>query len=148
MKYSVYLSVMLFFGVTTIMSAQKNIVSTEQAPKAIGPYNQAVVAGNMLFASGQLGLIPETGKFIEGGVKEQTDQVFKNLNAVLEHGGFSLSDIVSCTVYLKDMNDFPAMNEVYAKYFTSDYPSRATVQVSRLPKDGLVEISCIAVHTQ
>ena len=148
MKYSFYLTLFFFFGVTTIMSAQKTVVYTEQAPKAIGPYNQAVVVGNMLFSSGQIGLIPETGVFVEGGVKEQTHQVLKNLKAVLEKGGFSLSDIVSCTVFLKDMNDFPAMNEVYAKYFTSDYPSRATVQVSRLPKDGLVEINCIAVRAQ
>lgn len=134
----------LIFGVSQAM-AQKHIIATDHAPKAIGPYNQAVVAGNFLFVSGQLGLIPETGVFVEGGVTEQTEQVFKNLEAVITAAGFTTNDVVSCTVYLKSMNDFPAMNAVYAKHFTTDYPSRATVEVSRLPKDGLVEISCIAV---
>lgn len=136
---------LLIIGVIGTMSAQKTIVSTSSAPKAIGPYNQAVIAGNMMFLSGQLGIDPATGNFVAGGVKEQTDQVLKNLSAVLAQGGCAIADVVSCTVYLKSMNDFPAMNEIYAKYFSENAPSRATVEVARLPKEGLVEISCIAV---
>ncbi len=137
-----------FFGVTFTMSAQKIIVATPDAPKALGPYSQAVVVGNMLFASGQIPIDPKTGNFVEGGISEQTEQVLRNLQTVIEHAGFAMTVVVSCTVYLKDMNDFTKMNEVYAKHFTSEFPSRATVQVSRLPKDALVEISCSAVRAQ
>ena len=141
----VRITLIIFLGVITSMSAQKVIISTDKAPKAIGPYSQAVVSGNMLFVSGQIPIDPQTGAFVEGAVKEQTEQVFKNLEAIITASDFAIADVVSCTVYLKSMNDFAAMNEVYAKHFATDYPSRATVEVARLPKDALVEISCIAV---
>lgn len=141
------LIIAIIIGVFNTMSAQKRIISTTEAPKAIGPYNQAVAAGNMLFASGQLGIDPATGNFVPGGVKEQTEQALKNLKAVVVQAGFTMAEVVSCTVYLKNMNDFPVMNGVYATYFPADAPSRATVEVARLPKDGIVEISCIAVKT-
>ena len=133
------LCVQISFAQTT-----RSVVATEKAPKAIGPYSQAVIAGNLVFASGQLGIDPATNAFVSGGIKEQTEQVLKNLKAVLTEAGSSLERVASCTVYLKDMNDFAAMNEIYAKYFPTKPPSRATVQVAKLPKDGLVEISCIA----
>lgn len=127
------------------MSHHREPVHTDKAPKALGPYSQANVAGNMVFVSGQLGLDENTGSFVDGGVQEQTDKVLKNLSAILEAAGAALDDVTACTVFLKDMNDFAAMNEVYARYFTSNPPSRAAIEVARLPKDGLVEISCIAV---
>lgn len=127
------------------MSHHRETVHTDKAPKALGPYSQAVTAGHMVFVSGQLGLDPETGNFVEGGVKEQTERVLQNLIAILEAAGATLGDVTACTVFLKDMNDFAAMNEVYARHFTANPPSRAAIEVARLPKDGLVEISCIAV---
>lgn len=128
------------------MSHHREIVHTDNAPKALGPYSQANVAGTMVFVSGQLALDPATGDFVPGGVREQTEQVLKNMTAILEAAGAKLSDVTACTVYLKDMNDFAAMNEVYAKYFSENPPTRAAIQVARLPKDGIVEISCIAVR--
>jgi 2-iminobutanoate/2-iminopropanoate deaminase len=128
----------------SLAQTTRAVVATDKAPKAIGPYSQAIIAGNLVFASGQLGIDPATNAFVPGGIKEQTEQVLNNLKAVLTEAGSSLEGVASCTVYLKDMNDFAAMNEVYAKYFPSKPPSRATVQVAKLPKDGLVEISCIA----
>ena len=121
------------------------IVSTEKAPGAIGPYSQAMKANGMLFCSGQIPIDPATGEFVEGGVAEQTEQVFKNLIAVLEAGGSSLEDVVKTTVFLADMNDFAAMNEIYGRYFDSNKPARTTVQAARLPRDARVEIECIAV---
>jgi 2-iminobutanoate/2-iminopropanoate deaminase len=123
----------------------KEIVSTDRAPGAIGPYSQAIKAGGMMFCSGQIPIDPATGEFVAGGVAEQTEQVFKNLMAVLEAGGSDLDGVVKTTVFLADMNDFSAMNEVYAKYFDSNKPARATVQAARLPRDAKVEIECIAV---
>lgn len=125
--------------------AMSEIISTDKAPGAIGPYSQAVKANGMLFCSGQIPIDPATGEFVPGGVAEQTEQVFKNLIAVLEAGGTSLEGVVKTSVFLADMGDFAAMNEVYAKYFDSNKPARATVQAARLPKDALVEIDCIAV---
>ncbi|HOJ04658.1 MAG TPA: RidA family protein [Bacteroidota bacterium] len=127
------------------MSHHREIVHTDQAPKAIGPYSQANIAGNLVFVSGQLGFDPATGNFVDGGVREQTEQALRNMRAILEAAGASLADVTACTVYLKDMNDFAAMNEVYATFFSENPPSRAAIQVARLPKDGIVEISCIAV---
>lgn len=127
------------------MSHHRETVHTDKAPKALGPYSQAVTAGTMVFVSGQLGLDPETGNFVGGGVQEQTERVLQNLTAILEAAGATLGDVTACTVFLKDMNDFAAMNEVYARHFTANPPSRAAIEVARLPKDGLVEISCIAV---
>ena len=121
------------------------IISTEKAPGAIGPYSQAIKANGMLFCSGQIPIDPATGEFVAGGVTEQTEQVFKNLIAVLEAGDASLNSVVKTSVFLADMGDFAAMNEVYAKYFDSNKPARATVQAAGLPKGALVEIDCIAV---
>ena len=123
----------------------KEIVSTENAPGAIGPYSQAIKANGMLFCSGQIPIDPATGEFVEGGVAEQTEQVFKNLVAVLNAGGTSLEGVVKTTVFLADMNDFAAMNEVYARFFSDNKPARATVQAARLPRDARVEIECIAI---
>ena len=127
-------------------------VSTDAAPAAIGPYSQAVStaggpgpAGPLLFTSGQLPIDPQTGAFVPGGIAEQTAQVLKNLQAVLEAGGSSLGRVVKTTVFLKDMNDFAAMNAVYASFFASRPPARSTVEVARLPKDSLVEIEAVAV---
>jgi 2-iminobutanoate/2-iminopropanoate deaminase len=122
----------------------KQAISTTGAPKAIGPYSQAVRAGQLLFLSGQVALDPATGQMVEGGITEQTRRVFENLKAVLEAGGRSFTDVVRTTVFLADMNDFAAMNEVYGQYFNEPYPARATVQVARLPKDARVEIDLIA----
>jgi 2-iminobutanoate/2-iminopropanoate deaminase len=120
------------------------IVATENAPGAIGPYSQAVESGGMLFCSGQIPIDPATGEFVEGGVAEQTRQVLRNLDAVLKAGGSGLERVVKTTVFLADMNDFSAMNEVYAEFFSVNKPARATVQAARLPRDARVEIECIA----
>ena len=123
----------------------KEIVATSRAPQAIGPYSQAVRAGNLVFASGQIPIDPATKEFVAGGVAEQTEQVLKNLKAVFEAAGIGLDQIVKTTVFLADMNDFTAMNEVYGKYFAENPPARATVQAARLPRDAKVEIEAIAV---
>lgn len=123
----------------------KEIISTENAPGAIGPYSQAVRTGNMIFCSGQIPIDPATGEFVSDNVAEQTEQVLQNLNAVLEAAGSSLNNVVKTTVFLADMNDFVAMNEVYARFFSENKPARATVQAARLPKDARVEIDCIAL---
>ena len=123
----------------------KEIIATEDAPQAIGPYSQAVRAGNMVFASGQIPLDPATKEFVPGGIAEQTEQVLKNLTAVFAAAGVGMDQIVKTTVFLADMNDFTAMNEVYGKYFSDNPPARATVQAARLPRDAKVEIEAIAV---
>ena len=123
----------------------KEIIATENAPQAIGPYSQAVRAGNMVFASGQIPLDPATKEFVPGGIAEQTEQVLRNLKAVFAAAGVEMAQIVKTTVFLADMNDFTAMNEVYGKYFAEKPPARATVQAARLPKDAKVEIEAIAV---
>ena len=122
----------------------KQIISTEDAPRAIGPYSQAVRAGNFVFLSGQIPIDPATGNFVEGGVAEQTEQVLKNISAVLAASGTSLENVVKTTVFLADMNDFAAMNEVYGRFFKENPPARATVQAARLPRDARVEIEAIA----
>ena len=123
----------------------KQIIQTKQAPQAIGPYSQAVRAGGFVFASGQIPLDSQTGEFVAGGVAEQTEQVLRNLSAVLEAAGTSLERVVKTTVFLADMNDFAAMNEVYGRYFSEDAPARATVEAARLPRDARVEIEAIAM---
>ena len=123
----------------------KEIISTEKAPGAIGPYSQAVKAGNMVFCSGQIPIDPTTGEFASNNVAEQTHQVLSNLSAVLEAAGTSLNNVVKTTVFLADMNDFTAMNEIYAEFFSDNKPARATVQAARLPRDARVEIECIAI---
>jgi len=120
------------------------VVSTENAPGAIGPYSQAIKANGMVFCSGQIPIDPSTGQFVSDGVAEQTEQVFKNLIAVLEAAGTDLGRVVKTTVFLADMNDFAAMNEVYGRFFNDNKPARATVQAARLPRDAKVEIECIA----
>jgi 2-iminobutanoate/2-iminopropanoate deaminase len=122
----------------------KEIISTENAPGAIGPYSQAVKVGNLVFCSGQIPIDPETGEFVSEDVAEQTEQVIKNLSAVLEAAGTNLNNVVKTTVFLADMNDFAVMNDIYAKHFT-EKPARATVQAARLPRDARVEIEVIAV---
>jgi 2-iminobutanoate/2-iminopropanoate deaminase len=122
----------------------KTVISTEQAPKAIGPYSQAVVHNGLAFLSGQIPLDPATGQLIEGDIAAQTERVLENLRAVLEASGSSLGQVLKTTVFLKNMGEFPKMNEVYARYFPSDAPARSTVEAARLPKDVQVEIDCIA----
>lgn len=126
--------------------ALKKVVATEGAPRAIGPYSQAIVANGFVFTSGQIPLDPPTGEFVAGGIAEQTEQVFRNLVAVLEAAGTSLERIVKTTVFLADMNDFAAMNEVYARYFAGEFPARSTVQAARLPRDARVEIEVVALR--
>ena len=123
----------------------RDVVATANAPKAIGPYSQAIRAGNMIFCSGQIALDPITNQVIDGDIAAQTERVLKNLSAVLWEAGSNLEQVVKTTVFLKSMNDFAAMNEVYGRFFTKQPPARSTVEVSRLPKDVLVEIDVIAV---
>ncbi|QQS42471.1 MAG: RidA family protein [Acidobacteriota bacterium] len=123
----------------------KEIISTDQAPGAIGPYSQAVKAGNLLFCSGQIPIDPSTGEFVSDDIAEQTEQVLLNLKAVLAAGGAELTSVVKTTVFLKEMADFAAMNEVYARHFSETKPARATVAAAGLPKGARVEIECIAV---
>ena len=122
----------------------KKIISTEKAPAAIGPYAQGVAAGKLIITSGQLPLDPATGAFPEG-IKEQTRQSLTNVKAILEEGGAGMGDVIKTTVFLSDMNNFAAMNGVYATFFEGACPARSAVEVARLPKDALVEIECIAV---
>ena len=123
----------------------REIVVTDKAPGAIGPYSQAIKTGGMIFCSGQIPIDPETGEFVSNDIGEQTEQVLKNLSAVLEAGGSSLGNVVKTTVFLADMSDFAVMNEVYGRYFSDNKPARATVQAARLPRDAKVEIECIAI---
>ena len=123
----------------------KKIVASPKAPKAVGTYSQAVIADKTIYVSGQLPIDATTGEFVPGGVKEQLHQVFKNLQYVLEEGGYSFDDVVKTNVYLSDMAYFAALNEVYALYFKEPYPARVAFQVAALPKNALVEIEVIAV---
>jgi 2-iminobutanoate/2-iminopropanoate deaminase len=125
-------------------SLKREAVSSPSAPRAIGPYSQAIRAGSLLFLSGQIPLDPATGEMVSGDIAAQTHRVFQNLAAILQAAGASFDNVVRTTVYLADMNDFPAMNEVYGTYFSSPAPARATVQAARLPKDARVEIDLIA----
>lgn len=122
----------------------RQAVSTPTAPKAIGPYSQGIRAGSLLFVSGQVPIDPATGQIVGGDIAAQTHRVFQNIGEILKAGGASFDHVVRTTVFLTDMNDFAAMNDVYATYFTSPAPARATVEVSRLPKDARVEIDVIA----
>ena len=123
----------------------RQAVATDQAPKAIGPYSQGIRASNLLFVSGQIPIDPATGNLIQGDIAAQTRRVFENLTAILKAAGGSLDNVVRTTVFLADMGDFAAMNEVYAGYFTNPAPARSTVQAARLPKDARIEIDVIAV---
>ncbi len=126
----------------------KDIIATDRAPQAIGPYSQAVRAGSLVFASGQITINPATGEFVAGGIAEQTEQVLRNLSAVFEAAGLSLNQVVKTTVFLVDMDDFTVMNEVYGRFFGQQPPARATVQAARLPRDARVEIEAIAVVSE
>lgn len=123
----------------------KKEVKTDKAPQAIGPYSQGIVANGFVFCSGQIPIVPQTGQLSTGSIEDQTRQVLKNVNAVLEAAGTSLDNVVKATVFLQDMNDFAAMNKVYAEFFKTPFPARAAVQVARLPKDVKVEIEVIAI---
>ena len=120
------------------------IVQTDKAPKAVGPYSQAIVANGFVFCAGQIGLDPQSGNLVEG-IEEQTHRVVKNLQAVLEGAGSDLTQIVKTTIFIKDMNEYTKVNEIYATYFAENKPARATVEVARLPKDALVEIEAVAI---
>ena len=123
----------------------KTVINAKKAPAAVGPYVHAVKAGNLVFTSGQIGLIPETGVLAEG-IVAQTEQVLKNLGAVLEEAGLSYEDVIKTTVFLDDINDFATVNEIYAKYFIGDAPDRSCVEVAALPKGALIEIEVIAAE--
>ena len=123
----------------------REIIQTDSAPQAIGPYSQAIKTNGMIFASGQIPTDPATGQFVAGGIEEQTEQVLKNLAAVLEAAGSSLDRVVKTTVFLADMQEFTAMNAVYGKFFSQNPPARATVEAARLPRDARVEIEAIAL---
>jgi 2-iminobutanoate/2-iminopropanoate deaminase len=123
----------------------REVIATEQAPQAIGPYSQAIRAQGLIFTSGQIAIDPATAQIIGGDVSAQTDRVLKNLAAILQASGSSLEKVLRCTVFLKNMGDFAAMNEVYGRYFTQAPPARSTVEVARLPKDVLIEIDVIAL---
>ncbi len=122
----------------------KNVIATKKAPGAIGPYSQAIEANGLVFVSGQIPLVPETGEMVNGGIEEQTARVLENLKAILEAAGTSMDAAVKTTVYIKNIGDFGKVNEIYAKYFTKDCPARVCVEVSNLPKGALVEIDVIA----
>ncbi|HWW50304.1 MAG TPA: RidA family protein [Verrucomicrobiae bacterium] len=123
----------------------KEVISTEKGPKAIGPYSQAIKANGLIFTAGQIAFDPATGQIVEGDIARQTVRVFENLKAIVEAAGSSLDKAVKATVYLKDMNDFEAMNEVYARYLRANPPARSTVEVTRLPRDVRVEVDLITL---
>lgn len=124
----------------------REVISTDNAPAAIGPYSQAVRVGNRLYLSGQIGIDPSTGQLVEGGIEAQTRQVLENLKAVLEAAGFGFESVVQAQVFLADLNDYATMNVVYKTYFDKSFPARAAVQVARIPRDALVEIVMVAVR--
>ena len=124
---------------------KKRAVQTDKAPKAIGPYSQAIRAGNFLFLSGQVAFDPATGELVKGNIVEQTRRVLENMRAVLESEGLGLADVVKTTVFMKNIEDFARMNEIYASYFSSPHPARSTIEVARLPRDVQIEIEAIAL---
>ena len=123
----------------------KSVVYSESAPEPIGPYSQAIQAGNMLFVSGQIAIQRSSGKFIVGSIEEETIQVMTNIRDILTSAGMDFTNVVKSSIFMKDMNNFPKINEVYGRYFKENPPARESIEVSRLPKDVNVEISCIAV---
>jgi len=138
----------LLLALTLVGNAQsggKRAVEAADAPKAIGPYSQAIIANGFVFTAGQVGADPKTGTLVEGGIEPQTEQVLKNIESVLKAAGSSFDDVVKTTVFLADMNDFAKMNEIYAKRFRTPFPARSTVQVARLPRDAKIEIETVAV---
>jgi len=143
-KISVVLCVVFLLLVSSAVFAAGKIVSTENAPKAIGPYSQAVWAGNLLFLSGQIGLVPETGKMIEGGTLAETEQIFRNIGAILKSQGLDFKDIVKVTVFGMDIKEFPDVNKLYATFFPENPPARSFVQAAALPAGAAIEIEVIA----
>ncbi len=123
----------------------KNVIKTDKAPQAIGPYSQAIEVNNMVYTSGVVPIDPATGEVVEGDIKVQATRVFDSMKALLEAAGSSCEDVVKTTVFIKDMNDFAALNEIYANYFTGIFPARSCVEVARLPKDVLIEMEAIAI---
>jgi 2-iminobutanoate/2-iminopropanoate deaminase len=143
-------SLLAWFVLPAIQTAgaadkRKRAVETADAPKAIGPYSQAIVAGDFVFLAGQIGIDPQTGKLVEGGIEAETEQVLKNLEAVLKSSKSDFDNVVKTTIYLADMNDFAKVNEIYAKSFKAPFPARATVQAARLPRDARIEIELTAL---
>lgn len=134
----------VFFSGCSYHGNVREVISTPNAPAAIGPYSQAVVTGNTLYLSGQLGLDPATGKFAGQNFEAQARQALKNQKTILEEAGFSLKDVVQCQVFVTDMNNYPKFNEIYKEFFTEDFPARAVLEVSRIPADGLIEIMMVA----
>ena len=147
-----YRAVLLFLVFIPICGCIKEkidrkVINTDQAPQAIGPYSQAIQVGKQIFLSGQIAIDPNTGAFIPGGIKEQTQQVLKNIQAVLHVSDFNMQDIVQVQIFLTDMNNYGVVNQIYAAYFNEEPPARAVVQVARLPKDALIEIMVSAIKT-
>jgi len=150
MRVAFLLMFSIFFLLSTISGGkmEKKIVFTEKAPKPIGPYSQAIIAGNLIFTAGQIPIDPATNQVVQGDIKEQTRRVLENLRAILESVGATFDDVVKVTIYMKDLNEFSAMNEVYSEYFKNSPPARTTVEVSRLPRDVRIEIDLIAIVKQ
>ncbi len=148
MRFLFIFLVSLFLTISLITfggKMEKKVVYTERAPKPVGPYSQAIIAGNFIFTAGQIPIDPKTNQIVQGDIKEQTRQVLENLKAVLEEAGATFDDVVKVTVYMRDLNEFSAMNEVYSEYFKNSPPARTTVEVSRLPRDVKIEIDLIAL---
>jgi 2-iminobutanoate/2-iminopropanoate deaminase len=141
----VLLLIIIFAGCSS-HNAVRKIISSPNAPAAIGPYSQAVRVGDRLYLSGQLGLSPSTGKFAGNDFETQAGQALENQKSILEAAGFSLKDVVQCQVFVTDMNNYPSFNTIYKEYFTEDFPARAVLEVSRLPANGLIEIMMVAEH--
>jgi 2-iminobutanoate/2-iminopropanoate deaminase len=150
MRVAFLLMFSIFFLLSTISGGkmEKKVVFTEKAPKPIGPYSQAIITGNLIFTAGQIPIDPATNQVVQGDIKEQTRRVLENLRAILESVGATFDDVVKVTIYMKDLNEFSAMNEVYSEYFKNSPPARTTVEVSRLPRDVRIEIDLIAIVKQ
>jgi len=146
MKKCLSLLFVLTLMISVSFAQEKKVVATKDAPQAIGPYSQAIKAGGFIFTAGQIPLDPATGKLVEGDIKAQTERVLKNLSAVLAAAGSSMDRVVKTTVFLKNISDFPAMNEVYGQFFKNEPPSRSTVGVAALPRDALLEIDVVALQ--
>lgn len=146
MRYGLLGILLLVIVICADAQSTKRAVESADAPIAIGPYSQAIVVNGFVFTAGQIGTDPKTGKLVEGGIAEQTEQVLKNLEAVLKASGSGLDDVIKTTVFLADMNDFANMNEIYAKRFAKPFPARSTVQAARLPRDAKIEIEVIAIE--
>jgi 2-iminobutanoate/2-iminopropanoate deaminase len=145
MKIYITLALVLVTVFSTFSQSKIKIIKTYEAPEAIGPYSQAIEANGFVFLSGQIAIDPKSNKLVENTIEAQTSQIFRNIKAVLSEAKINLQNVVKCTVFMKDLNDFNKMNTIYEKEFEGHKPARSTVEVSRLPKDVLIEIECIAV---